>query len=81
VDIEVRCFANLADYLPPTARGARATLAVPDGATVADVLHRLALPEGLPRLVLVNGTDADPARRLAAGDVVSVLPPLAGGSG
>ena len=77
----MRCFANLADHLPPAARGGRTILTVPDGATVADVLHRLALPEGLPRLVLVNGTDAAPARRLAAGDVVSVLPPLAGGAG
>ena len=81
MDVEVRLFANLADYLPPSARGPAATLSVPDGATVGDLLRRLAVPEALPRLVLVNGIDADPSRRLAPGDVVAVLPPLAGGSG
>jgi hypothetical protein len=46
---------------------------------VAHLLERLALPDDLPRLVLVNGADARPVHRLAAGDVVSVLPPLVGG--
>jgi sulfur-carrier protein len=80
MDVEVRLFANLADYLPSSARGPTATLSVPDGATVEDLLRCLAVPDALPRLVLVNGIDAEPSRRLAPGDVVAVLPPLAGGS-
>lgn len=77
--VEVRLFANLADYLPPGGRGLGATLTVPDGATVGEVLGILAIPAALPRLLLVNGADVDPEHRLAAGDVVSVLPPLVGG--
>ncbi len=77
--IDVRLFANLADYLPSGAHGDTATLDLPEGATVADVVRRLALPDDLPRLMLVNGRDADAGHRLSPGDVVSVIPPLAGG--
>ena len=77
--IEVRLFADLADYRPPGARGDAATLDLPENATVADVVRRLALPDDLPRLMLVNGRDADAGHRLSPGDVVSLIPPLAGG--
>jgi sulfur carrier protein ThiS len=53
---------------------------VPEGTTVVALLHRLGIPDRLPRLVLVNDRDAGPEHRLAAGDVVTVLPPLAGGA-
>jgi molybdopterin converting factor small subunit len=79
VKIEIRLFANLADYLPRGGHGSSATVDVPDGATVADLVRRLAIPDDLPRLMLVNGQDAGGERRLAPGDVVSIIPPLAGG--
>ena len=77
--IEVRLFANLADCLPAAPGGGGATVDVPDGTTVYQLLRHLAIPDDLPRLTLVNGRDADAARRLSAGDVVTVLPSLAGG--
>jgi molybdopterin converting factor small subunit len=79
VRIEVRLFANLADYLPAGGRAGTAVVEVPGGATVGDLVRRLAIPDGLPRLALVNGRDAGPEHPLAPGDVVSLLPPLAGG--
>ena len=82
VTIEVRLFANLARYLPPVrvpAPGGGARLAVPDDATVADVVRRLAIPADLPGLFLVNGVEASLDRPLRAGDVLSIVPPLAGG--
>lgn len=72
-------FASLARYLPPDARHGRAVLEVAEGTTVGDLLRRLAIPEDLPRLLLLNGQEARPDRVLAAGDVVAILPPLAGG--
>jgi molybdopterin converting factor small subunit len=78
VRVEVRLFANLADRLPGR-RGEPTLVDLPAGATVATLLQRLAVPDELQPLVLVNGVDARPVDRLAAGDVVSVLPPLAGG--
>lgn len=79
MNIEVHLFANLASYLPTGARRDGAIVDVPDGATVEELLRRLAIPEDLPRLMLVNGQDARPDHRLRPGDVVSVLPPLVGG--
>jgi molybdopterin converting factor small subunit len=79
VTIEVRLFANLARYLPPGTRGDAVRLEVPDGATVGDVVRRLAIPGELPGLLLVNGRDAERDRPLRPGDVVTIVPPLAGG--
>lgn len=77
VEVWIRLFANLADYAPSGA--ARACVALPTGATVADLLRRLQIPDEVPRLLLVNGQDADSTTELGPGDVVDVLPPLVGG--
>lgn len=77
--IEVRLFANLADYLPPGARSDGARVEVPEGTTVGELARRLAIPDDLPRLILVNGHDAAADQPLRPGDVVSLVPPLAGG--
>jgi sulfur carrier protein ThiS len=79
VEVEIRLFANLADYRPPGADGGTARVALPAGATVGDLLRRLGIPDEVPRLLLVNGHDAEATTRLGPGDVVDVLPPLVGG--
>jgi molybdopterin converting factor small subunit len=81
VTIEVRLFANLARYLPPDARAGVARLDVPDGATVDEVRRRLAIPDELPGLFLVNGREVGGDRPLRPGDVLTIIPPLAGGLG
>lgn len=78
MQVEVRLFANLAQYLPPGIQGA-ALLEIPEGATVDELIRRLDIPGDLPHLTLVNGQDRAPGHRLSPGDVVSILPPLAGG--
>lgn len=78
--IEVRLFATLAAFLPPASKATgSAVLDIPEGGTVADVVSRLSIPPVLPCIALVNGEDAGPERRLAAHDVVTLFPPLAGG--
>jgi molybdopterin converting factor small subunit len=52
---------------------------VPEDATVDSVVQRLGIPGDATRVVLVNGRDADPEQRLAAGDTVAIFPPLMGG--
>jgi molybdopterin converting factor small subunit len=80
IRVAVRLFANLADYGPPTgSRGGPTVVELPDGATVAELIRRLALPPDLPRLSLLNGRDAGLETRLCTGDEVSLLPPLVGG--
>jgi molybdopterin converting factor small subunit len=80
VRVEVRLFATLERYLPDSAEGDRATLDLPDDATVADVARCLRVPDDLSFLVVVNGHEAPSDRRLHPGDVVVLFPPLAGGA-
>ena len=78
--IEVELFATLVPYLPPEHDShGRARVDLPDGATVADLASRLGIPPELPRIVLVNGEDAEADHRLAPEDQVTFFPPLAGG--
>ncbi len=46
-----------------------------------DVLRTLGIPCSLERVILVNGTDTSPDRRLVEADIIDVFPPLAGGIG
>jgi sulfur-carrier protein len=80
VRIEVRLFATLASLLPPGSRDGAASLDVPDGSTVREVVRRLRIPADLERVTLLNGAAAGPDDRLSAGDVLAVFPPLAGGA-
>ncbi len=78
--VEVRLFALLESYLPPHASGDAASLDVPLGTTVRDVVELLEIPDDLSCLTVVNGRDAPPEQLLAPGDVLSMFPPLAGGA-
>jgi molybdopterin synthase sulfur carrier subunit len=80
VEVEVHLFANLADYGPPGRHQGAVRVEVPEGASLHDLMERLRIPDELPRLLLVNGREAEPTVRLRPGDVVDVLPPLVGGS-
>lgn len=79
--VEVRLFATLASFLPAHGRAGAAELELPEGSTVTEVTRSLGIPPDLARVVLVNGRDIGPEARLAAHDVVTIFPPLAGGAG
>jgi molybdopterin converting factor small subunit len=79
VKLEVHLFATLGPYLPDGAQGDGAVMALPDGATVHDVVDALRIPPDLPFMAVVNGHDADLDHVLAEGDVISMFPPLVGG--
>jgi molybdopterin synthase sulfur carrier subunit len=78
--VDVRLFATLQSYLPAGARGDCASLELPPGATVGDVMASLNIPRDVACLIVVNGHDADPEQVLVAGDELAMFPPLAGGS-
>jgi molybdopterin converting factor small subunit len=78
--VEVRLFAFLERYLPPYASGDAASLDVPPGTTVREVIELLEIPNDLSCLTVINGRDASPEQLLAPGDVLSMFPPLAGGA-
>lgn len=79
--VEVQLHATLVPYLPRESRDGLAVIDLADGASVGDLIRRLAIPPELSRVVLVNGHDVEDDTRLSPGDTVDVFPPLAGGSG
>ena len=78
--VELHLFATLASFLPPGSVGGSTTIDLPEGATLDDLRRAVSIPEDVAYVALVNGHDATRERRLHAGDVVTLFPPLAGGS-
>lgn len=83
MDITLKLFATLGDYLPPGAQFNQVALTVAENATVSQVVEPFNLPPRLVHLVLVNGVFVPPQARaqrtLQAGDVLAIWPPIAGG--
>jgi sulfur carrier protein ThiS len=78
MQIQVRLFSRFRKHLPPEARG-KATLELPDGATVEQLLTHLGIT-GRVRLVAVNDErEANRARVLHDGDRVRIFPVVVGG--
>lgn len=76
--VEVRLFGHLRSYMP-VPEAPSATVFVPEGGTLGDLLEQMDVPPEDPKILLVNGVHAGRDRRLAEGDRVSVFPPIAGG--
>ena len=79
MEIEVKLFATLRDYLPKGSSQFSCKVEVNSTDTVRDVLKRLRIPEEIPKIILVNGVHSNLDRVLKFGDILSVFPPVAGG--
>jgi molybdopterin converting factor small subunit len=79
MQVIVRFLATFREFCPAEARQGTFRVTVAERETVRGLLKRLALPEDVPRIILVNGQHAADDHRLREGDVVSVCPPLVGG--
>lgn len=83
MQITLKLFATLAQYLPPDNRNNQVVLEIAETETVQKILDDHQLPERLTHLVLVNGVFVPPNERvgrcLAPGDQLAVWPPIAGG--
>jgi molybdopterin converting factor small subunit len=76
--IRVELQAYLEDYSPGD--GGIFAYEMPDGATVADLIRRLGVPEELASVLVIGEEAVEPAQTLHEGDRVTVIPPVAGGS-
>jgi len=79
MEIEVKLFATLRDYLPKGSSGFSCKMEVDSDIRVKDILSRLKIPEEMPKIILVNGIHGKKEQILKDGDVLSVFPPVAGG--
>jgi len=79
MEIEVKLFATLRDYLPQGSDRFSCKMEVDEGTRVQDVFTRLKIPVEMPKIILVNGIHGKKEQVLKEGDVLSVFPPVAGG--
>jgi len=79
ISIQVKLFATLRRQYPDLGIGEAMSVAVPDEATIADLVERLNLPDGQVKVVFVNGTIRQKDHGLSEGDEVGIFPPVGGG--
>lgn len=83
MQITIKLYAMLSEYLPSNSVRNVGNLDLPTGATVDTVIQQLQLPEQYVHLVLVNGLYISHEERattsLKDGDALAIWPPVAGG--
>lgn len=84
MNITLKLYATLSDYLPDEARTTNALHLDVDARMTIDALMRdFHLPQKLCHLVLVDGLFVAPAQRasrvLKEGETLAIWPPIAGG--
>ncbi|MDY0340368.1 MAG: MoaD/ThiS family protein [Coriobacteriia bacterium] len=77
--VDVALFAHLTPFQPDGEGGRHArTFDLAEGATIADVIVALELPDE-PRVIFVNSRHAAEEQALSEGDRLAIFPPVAGG--
>jgi sulfur-carrier protein len=79
MQISLRVYATLCRYVPGVIAGAPVDIDLPEGATVADLIEKMAMPARDVKIVFVNGRTQRPDWRLQQGDEVGIFPPVGGG--
>ena len=83
MQITLKLYANLGEYLPPGTRENAIQLDVPEEITAYTLIDRFQVPREMAHLVLLNGVYLHPEERdqpcLKEGDTIAVWPPVAGG--
>ncbi len=79
MEIEVKLYSIFMKYLPPGEKGPTFKVDLPDDATVGDLLTKINFTPGIPKVSVVKGQSVKDDHRLQNGEMVSFMPPLAGG--
>ena len=83
MQITLKLFAQLGQYLPPHAARNEVTIEIGDDSSIWQVLEAYNVPRGMCHLVMVNGHAKAATLRdsviLQPGDVLAAWPPIAGG--
>ncbi len=78
VTISVKLFATLKKYLPPGSEEG-ASLTLPSGSTVLDVIDALKIPPEHATMLVAGDSYVEKTTLLTDGLQLSIFPPLAGG--
>ncbi|HXA23100.1 MAG TPA: MoaD/ThiS family protein [Acetobacteraceae bacterium] len=84
IRVTLKLYASLTQYLPEAFRRSHAMpLQVDPSATIESLVTPLGMPQGLVKLVVLNGVFVPPSERATTqfveGDVLAIWPPVAGG--
>ncbi len=79
MEIEVKLFATLRDYLPKGSGRFSCRMEIGGHTRVQEILTKLNIPEEIPKIILINGVHGKKEQVLKEGDVLSIFPPVAGG--
>ncbi len=79
MEIEVKLFATLRDYLPKGSGRFSCKMEIDGQMRVQEILAKLNIPEEIPKIILINGIHGKKEQVLKEGDVLSIFPPVAGG--
>ncbi len=79
MEIEVKLFATLRDYLPKGSGRFSCRMEIDGQTRVQEILTKLNIPEEFPKIILINGVHGKKEQVLKEGDVLSIFPPVAGG--
>lgn len=79
MNVKVRLFANLRDYVPTAKIGTTLDVELQDGALVRDLANHLKLPLDLVKLAYVNGIYQELDFQLHEDDEIGLFPPIGGG--
>ena len=77
MSVRVQLFAYLSKFSPTGKEKFQVEL--DPEASVGWLIAKLKIPSDFEKMILVNGRQANPSRRLAEGDDVFIFPPSAGG--
>ena len=83
MEITVKLYAGLSEYLPENAEKHAAKLSISKNETPFSILDKFNVPKEAAHLVLLNGIYLEPEERnqprFNEGDTLAVWPPVAGG--
>jgi len=75
IEIELRLFATLTRYTPPTPEAFRVSRTT----TVEGLLSELGIPREETKLIFINGKKRELDYEFSQGDRVGIFPPVGGG--
>jgi molybdopterin converting factor small subunit len=79
MQVKVKLFATLRDYLPKDSDGRSCLMDIDKKTTIEQIIATFNIPEEIPKIILVNGLNGTMDQTLKEGDELSVFPPVAGG--